>query len=118
MYIAELAQHLRDSHAGTNPVKYRHNIAHDGSLAMLLSILQVDEMVWPGMGAEIVFELYRDREERGFVRILWGGVVLESQYPGLGRVDMVELDRLLEYFDTLVGVLGDKVPDLCKQKRS
>ncbi|KAK8239859.1 histidine acid phosphatase-like protein [Phyllosticta capitalensis] len=39
-------------------VRLRHNTAHDGSLARLLAILQVEHMVWPGMGAEVVFELY------------------------------------------------------------
>ncbi|KAL1982831.1 hypothetical protein VTN96DRAFT_831 [Rasamsonia emersonii] len=63
VWIGELAQHIRekttrDGNGRPSPVIYRHNIAHDGSLAKLLSILQIDEMVWPGMGAEVVFELY------------------------------------------------------------
>lgn len=117
VYIAELAQNIRESISG-NPVKYRHNVAHDGSLAMLLSILQVDEMVWPGLGAEIVFEIFsKTASEDGarWVRILWGGVVLRSSYPKLGSVDMMPLDTLLEYFDLLVGLGASKVPDLCAQ---
>jgi len=101
-----------------NPVKYKHNVAHDGSLALLLSILQVDEMVWPGLGAEIVFEIYKnngDGDGKRAVRILWGGEVLRSSYPKLGNVDMLPLDTLLEYFDELVGVGASKVPDLCRQ---
>lgn len=117
VYIAELAQNIQDSISGS-PVKYRHNVAHDGSLAMLLSILQVDEMVWPGLGAEVVFEIY-SKESGGdverWVRILWGGVVLRSSYPPLGNVDMIPLDALLDYFDQLVGVGASKVPDLCAQ---
>lgn len=73
-------------------------------------------MVWPGLGAELVFEVYKnnngDIEERS-VRILWGGEVLQSSYPGLGRVDMIPLDTLLGYFDELVGVGAKKVPGLC-----
>lgn len=117
VYIAELAQNIRDSIAGS-AVKYRHNVAHDGSLAMLLSILQVDEMVWPGLGAEIVFEIF-SRTGGGdgarWVRILWGGVVLRSSYPQLGSVDLIPLDMLLGYFDELVGVGASTVPDLCAQ---
>lgn len=81
---------------------------------MLLSILQVDEMVWPGLGSEIVFEIYKSGggEER-FVRVLWGGVVLRSSYPALGVVDMLPMETLLEYFDELVGVGASKVPGLC-----
>ena len=69
-------------------------------------------MVWPGLGAELVFEVYKSGEAR-FIRILWGGEVLNSSYPGLGRVDMLPLDTLLGYFDELVGVGAKKVPGLC-----
>ena len=69
-------------------------------------------MVWPGLGAELVFEVYRSGEER-YVRILWGGEVLQSSYPVLGRMDMLPLDTLLGYFDELVGVGAKKVPGLC-----
>ena len=44
---------------GKGSVIYRHNVAHDGSISRLLSILQLDIMVWPGMGSEVVFELYK-----------------------------------------------------------
>ena len=70
-------------------------------------------MVWPGLGAELVFEVYRSGEGARYVRILWGGEVLKSEYPGLGRCDMVPVDGLLGYFDELVGVGAKKVPGLC-----
>jgi len=117
IYVAELAQNMRDSISGSL-VKYRHNVAHDGSLAMLLSILQVDEVVWPGLGAEIVFEIYSkttDGDGKRWVRILWGGVLLRSSYPKLGTVDMIPLETLLEYFDQLVGLGASRVPELCVQ---
>lgn len=79
---------------------------------MLLSILQVDVMIWPGLGAEIVFEIYEKDRER-FVRILWGGRVFKSSNPELGRVDMLPLDKLLGYFDGLVGVGASQVPAMC-----
>ena len=112
VYIAELAQNIRDSISGASPIVYKHNVAHDGSLAMLLSILQVDVMIWPGLGAEVVFEIYKKGEER-FVRILWGGRLFRSSNPELGLVDMLPLDTLLQYFDGLVGVAASKVPDMC-----
>ena len=34
---------------GSSELKYVHNVAHDGSIAPLLGILQIAEMVWPGM---------------------------------------------------------------------
>ena len=79
---------------------------------MLLSILQVDVMIWPGLGAELVFEVYEKDGER-FVRILWGGSLFRSSNPKLGLVDMLSLDTLLGYFDGLVGVGANKVPDMC-----
>lgn len=59
VWIGELAQHLREVMEGQSKIRYFHNIAHDGSVSRLLSILQIDEMVWPGMGSEVVFELYK-----------------------------------------------------------
>ena len=113
--MAELAQHIRDRISGASPVLYRHNVAHDGSVSRLLSILQVNEMVWPGMGSEVVFEVFRKKKER-FVRVLWGGEVLRSSNPGLGVLDLVPLDSVLGYFDGLAGVGGNLVPGLCKGK--
>jgi 2-phosphoxylose phosphatase len=112
VFIAELAQHIRDRITGSSPVIYRHNVAHDGSVSPLLSILQVEVMVWPGMGAEVVFEVY-SRKGKYFVRVLWGGKVLRSSNPSLGTMDMVDVDVLLAYFDGLVGRGASKVPGLC-----
>ena len=112
VYIAELAQNIRDSISGASPIIYKHNVAHDGSLAMLLSILQVDVMIWPGLGAEMVFEVYGKDGDK-FVRILWGGSLFQSSNPELGLVDMLPLDTLLGYLDALVGVGASKIPDMC-----
>ena len=72
-------------------------------------------MVWPGLGAELVFEIFKRADGARVVRILWGGMVLRSSDPRLGKVDMVPLDTLLEYFDELVGVGASNVPGLCQQ---
>ena len=114
VWIAELAQNIRDVIDGRNRAVYRHNVAHDGSLARLLSIMQVEVMVWPGMGSEVVFEVYR-KEEVGdwYMRVLWGGKVLRSSSPQLGVMDMVPLGQVLAYFDGLVGVGASKVVAFC-----
>ncbi|KAL1640556.1 hypothetical protein SLS58_006751 [Diplodia intermedia] len=139
VWVAELAANIRDAVAAaaatTNGrrgegegsgsgetqrrVRYRHNVAHDGSVARLLALLQVDVMVWPGMGAEVVFELYADRREEeaaaaaSYVRVLWGGRVLRSSHPDLGALDMLDAHVLLAYLDGLVGRGASKVPGLC-----
>ena len=110
VWVAELAQSFRD--IGKSPVKYRHNVAHDGSVSLLLSILQVDVMVWPGMGAEVVFEVY-SKGDAQYVRILWGGQVLKSSNPTIGVADMIPMAELLAYFDGLVGIGAHRIPALC-----
>lgn len=45
VWIAELSAHLRDVMADKKGPIYFHNIAHDGSVSRLLSILQADVMV-------------------------------------------------------------------------
>ncbi|KEF58578.1 uncharacterized protein A1O9_06504 [Exophiala aquamarina CBS 119918] len=122
IWMAELAGHLRGvvntatggaGDGGDGGILYRHNVAHDGSISRLLSILQLDVMVWPGMGSEVVFELY-SRNACYFLRVLWGGQVLRSSNPSLGRLDLVPVQKFLDYVDGLVGVKAQKVPGLCK----
>ena len=124
IWIAELAQNLRNAmHAtvsgstgnGTSSgIKYRHNIAHDGSVSRILSILQIEEMVWPGMGSELVFELYKRKvDQQYYIRVLWGGQVLRSSNPTLGVLDMLQVELLVAYFDGLVGQKAEKIPSLC-----
>lgn len=48
-WVRELVNRLENKMDGSNELKYVHNIAHDGSLSSLLGILQIAEMVWPGM---------------------------------------------------------------------
>lgn len=112
VWIAELAQNIRNRLSGADPVMYRHNVAHNGSISRLLSILQIDVMVWPGMGSEVVFEVY-SRAGKNYVRILWEGKVFWSSNPTIGYADMFSLDTLLAYFDSLVGVGASKIPGLC-----
>lgn len=116
VWVAELAQNIQDVIAGQSPVIYRHNVAHDGSVSRLLSILQIEQMVWVGMGSEVVFEIYTKRgiDGRFFLRILWGGQVLRSSNPSLGAVDMIDVDVFLAYIDGLVGPRASKVVGLCK----
>lgn len=127
VFIAELAQNLREQIKffnenidQTDRVLYRHNVAHDGSISRILSLLQIRQMVWPGMGAEIVFELHRKTKAEGefYVRVLWGGQVLQSSNPELGDMDFVELQRLLDYFDSLVGRRAESVLGLCRMTDS
>ncbi|TVY15442.1 hypothetical protein LARI1_G006525 [Lachnellula arida] len=135
VWIGELTTHIRDSIAGKSNVIYRHNVAHDGSISRLLSVLQLDEMAWPGMGSEVIFELYKKDStpdttatapsisavespastgiSRYYIRVLWKGQVLRSSNPSLGLMDMVPLEMVLAYFDGLVGVGAALVQGKC-----
>ena len=129
VYMAELVQNMRSALAGQSPVLYRHNVAHDGSLARLLSFLQVEQMVWVGMGSEVVFEVYRRKgyettggtseHEKAYLRILWGGQVMRSSNPSLGNknaeVDMIDLEVFLGYVDGLVGRRASMVVGNCAE---
>ncbi|TDZ32762.1 Counting factor 60 [Colletotrichum spinosum] len=131
VWIAELASHIRTVVKGESETIYLHNVAHDGSVSRLLSIMQLDRMVWPGMGSEVVFEVYRkktadsvpmasataapsEKADGGwFVRVLWGGQVFKSSNPSLGVMDMVPVETLLAYFDGLVGENASLVKSKC-----
>lgn len=115
VWLAELAQNIRDAVAGKSDIIYRHNVAHDGSVSRLLSILQIDQMVWVGMGAEVVFEVYTSKKTEGkkYLRVLWGGQILKSSSPTLEKIDMLDLDVFLTYIDGLVGKKAQKVVEFC-----
>lgn len=143
IWIAELTAHIRDAVSADSDILYRHNIAHDGSISRLLSILQVDVMAWPGMGSEVVFELYKKRTTSAatvstlsevplfamigpsntsgsasimrnyYIRVLWKGQPLRSSNPSFGLMDMVPLSTLLAYVDGLVGIGGSLVQSRC-----
>lgn len=139
VWVAELAAHLRAVVAGESDVIYWHNVAHDGSVSRLLSILQIEQMVWPGMGSEVIFELWkendktsttmikgskaaaRDANEKSsgfYVRVLFSGQPLKSSNPSLGTLDLVPVEVLLEYFDGLVGENASLVKGRCSSSAS
>lgn len=58
--------------------------------------------IWPGMGSEIVFELWRKgKGGKHYVRVLFSGQPLETSTP-LGTLDMVPLDKLDAYLDGVI----------------
>lgn len=100
VWIAELAAHLRAAVDGSSSTIWFHNVAHDGSVSRVLSILQVDVMVWPGMGSEVLFELWKSTAAGAsasghYVRALFGGKVLTSSNPSLGVLDLVPVETIL-----------------------
>lgn len=112
LWLNELAQHLVAKSEGRDNTIYRHNVAHDGSISPLLGALQIPALRWPGMGSEVAFELWTKTGEQGFfLRVLYGGQVLESS--ALGKLDMIKLETFTDYVQTLVGDGLQNVIDIC-----
>ncbi|KAF8885002.1 histidine phosphatase [Infundibulicybe gibba] len=106
-WVLELTSHLQAKISGKSQLKYFHNIAHDGSMAPLLGFLQISEMVWPGMGSEVVFELFRKSGNNSFfLRVLWGGQPMETSTP-LGRLDMIPVENFFDYVNSMLGSGSD-----------
>ncbi|KAJ3873944.1 histidine phosphatase [Lentinula edodes] len=115
-WVLELVGHFKEQMAGTSGVRYFHNVAHDDSLGPLLGILQISEMVWPGMGSEIVFELYEAgpllsnataSTSNFFLRVLWGGQPMQTSLPlgtnNSGLLDMIPVEDFFDYVNNTIG---------------
>jgi acid phosphatase len=70
-------------------------------MAAILGLLQFAKPMWPGMGSEVVIELWKSESGRDVVRILWSGKPLETNTP-LGTLDMVPLPDFLDYLEHTV----------------
>ncbi|KAF8191394.1 histidine phosphatase [Mycena galopus ATCC 62051] len=102
-WFLELKGHIQAVAAGQS--KYYHNIAHDGSVSPVLGFLQIANMVWPGMGSEVVFELYQKTNEY-FLRVLWGGQPMVTSTP-MGTLDLIPLQTFIDYIDSMIGSGND-----------
>lgn len=114
-YVLELKSRLESKINGTSGLKYVHNVAHDGSISPLLGILQIAVMVWPGMGSEVVFELYSASKNQYFIRVLWSGQPMATSLP-LGKngvLDMVPIDDFFNYITGTVGANGAALYKAC-----
>jgi hypothetical protein len=98
-YVEEMLQRLEDS--GTSSLLYRHNIAHDGSLSRLLGILQDSRMGWPGMGTEVVFEVWEDSDGKRHVRVLKNGEIMASD-GRWERMCNIDLTDFLVYYRDMI----------------
>jgi acid phosphatase len=78
------------------------SFAHDGSISPVLGVLQAAYPVWPGMGSEVVFELWNNKKTgKPHVRVLWSGQPLVTSTP-LGTLDMVPLADFVAYLDETI----------------
>ncbi|KAH3663968.1 hypothetical protein OGAPHI_004682 [Ogataea philodendri] len=112
-YFNELKHRLVDKTTGASALKYSHNVIHDGSISGMLGFLQINYLRWPGMGSEVVFELYEGlKDSKWYVRTLYGGQVLETTGP-LGTIDMIPLEKLVDYIESMIGENAETLVDYC-----
>ncbi|KAJ6547017.1 histidine phosphatase superfamily [Mycena capillaripes] len=104
-WFLELKGHLEAVVAGQSKIKYFHNIAHDGSVSPVLGFLQIANMIWPGMGSEVVFELYKKKNAH-FLRVLWGGQPMVTSTP-MGTLDLISVETMFAYIDSMIGSGAD-----------
>lgn len=110
-FLLGLQQHLRDAKNSASTVRYRHNVAHDGSVSPLLGALQIEFMRWPGMGAEVVFELWKKTTDSTYyIRALYSGQTITTSGP-LGVIDLIPFEKFDDYLEDLVG--GGNAVALC-----
>ncbi|KAK9460100.1 histidine phosphatase superfamily [Lipomyces oligophaga] len=113
-FLAEVVSRLKGRMAGTEPTIYRHNVGHDGSVSPLMGALQATYLRWPGMGAEVVFELWTKNDTSGYyIRVLYGGQPLATNTP-MGTLDMIPVDTFISYIESLVGANGSNVVKYCQ----
>lgn len=120
-WFRELQGHMNGKIDGSNNVKYFHNFAHDGSVSPVLGVLQIDQPMWPGMGTEIVFELWKKNTSSSssssssssayFIRVLLSGQPLETSTP-LGTLDMIPWDEFEQYLNETI---PEDIVGMCAQ---
>lgn len=57
-------------------------------------------MVWPGMGSEVVFELWK-KDSKQYIRVLWSGQPIKTSTP-LGTLDMIPLENFTAYLNATI----------------
>jgi acid phosphatase len=97
--IAEMLDMLSRKAAGQTKIRYAHLFGHDGELGPLLGSLGVPFLRWPGMGAEIVFELYKTKADAHMVRVLYGGRPIRSSH---GDLSWMPLDQFAAIWQTYI----------------
>lgn len=71
-------------------------------MSPVLGVLQIAYPVWPGMGSEVVFELWRNKTSKTHhIRVLWSGQPLLTSTP-LGTLDMTPLEDFMTYLDDTI----------------
>jgi len=80
VFFSELAQNFKAFLSGSESYKLRFYVGHDGTMIRLaagLGIGKTSTLRWPGLGSEIVMEVWRTHDNRDFVRVMHEGKPIE-----------------------------------------
>lgn len=80
VFLEEMTDNLSKKIVGQSPYKMMLYSVHDTSVAALLLALDIFDNKWPDFAADLAFELYRDKDNCYFVRVLYQGE--EKTLPG------------------------------------
>ncbi|KAI0302453.1 phosphoglycerate mutase-like protein [Multifurca ochricompacta] len=53
-------------------------VAHDSSIIRLAAGLEIFPLRWPRLGSEVVIEVWKDKNKKRFVRVLYDGEIVDS----------------------------------------
>ncbi|KAI9375060.1 histidine phosphatase superfamily [Aspergillus egyptiacus] len=107
MFIAELVRNFEAVQQGRSPVVYRHTFAHDGDVAPMLGALGIRALRWPGMGANVAFEIWETSDDQLYARVLYSGRAIETVH---GTLEWIPLAKLI---DILKVYIPEDIMSLC-----
>ncbi|KAL4922069.1 histidine phosphatase superfamily [Aspergillus aurantiobrunneus] len=93
MFIAELVRKFEAVRDGRQEVVYSHVFAHDGDIAPMLGALGIRALRWPGMAANIAFEIWETPAEELYARVLYSGRAIETIH---GTLEWIPLSKLID----------------------
>ncbi|KAJ5730449.1 histidine acid phosphatase [Penicillium malachiteum] len=92
LFLQEIALRLTAIKEGTLDRVYSHTFIHDGDLGPILGALGIQQLRWPGMAANIAFEVWKTSDSELYVRVLYSGHPLRTSE---GKLDWVPLSKLI-----------------------
>ncbi|XP_001633091.2 lysophosphatidic acid phosphatase type 6 isoform X2 [Nematostella vectensis] len=74
-FLDEIVTRMNDKINGISPAQHKMCLysVHDTSISCLLTALGVFDNKWPDFASEVAFELYRNQDNKYFVKVLYQG---------------------------------------------
>ncbi|KAJ5222945.1 uncharacterized protein N7469_009185 [Penicillium citrinum] len=106
LFIGEIVADLKTVQDGTNSIDYRHTFIHDGDIGPILGALGINALRWPGMAANIAFEVW-EKGKSHYARVLYSGHPVQTIH---GSLDWIPLSQLI---DILSPFVPEDITSLC-----